>query len=360
MNDMAKIDLKYVQAFKDRHGRMRYYYRRKGRAKVALPGSPGTAEFMAAYTGAADSPEIRSHGEKRTVPKTINALVVAYYLSTRFKNRLSDKTKQDYRLVLDAFRQKHGDKSALTIQPKHLDAIFETMGDRPAAAANLRKRLFSVFKVAVKLGWRHDNPVRETESLAVATDGFAPWTEEDMAAFEKRWPSGTRERLAYALLLHAGLRRSDAVKAGRQHVAEGLLTLRQTKGDAGLIISVHPALQAEIDLAPLGMTFLITQYGNPFSPAGFTQWFVERAVMAGVTGKTPHGLRKAHGRHLAEAGASENEIAAGLGHRSTATARIYTRSAAQKKLAMSGMARLSGAKPEQLVSNRLDTLDTGS
>lgn len=37
MNGMATIDLAYVQRFKDRHGRIRHYYRRKGYATVGLP-----------------------------------------------------------------------------------------------------------------------------------------------------------------------------------------------------------------------------------------------------------------------------------------------------------------------------------
>ena len=41
MTDMARIDLPYVQGFKDRHGRMRYYYRRKCYQRMPLQGSPG-------------------------------------------------------------------------------------------------------------------------------------------------------------------------------------------------------------------------------------------------------------------------------------------------------------------------------
>ena len=41
--------------------------------------------------------------------------------------------------------------------------------------------------------------------------GYRPWTEEDVAAYEKRWPVGTRQRVWLDVLLYTGLRRGDAV-----------------------------------------------------------------------------------------------------------------------------------------------------
>ena len=48
MGGRGVIRLKYVHAFRDRFGRMRYYFRRHGK-RTALPGLPGSGEFMAAY-----------------------------------------------------------------------------------------------------------------------------------------------------------------------------------------------------------------------------------------------------------------------------------------------------------------------
>jgi hypothetical protein len=48
MGRLGVIRLKYVQAFRDRMGRMRYYFRRHG-IRTALPGLPGSDEFMAVY-----------------------------------------------------------------------------------------------------------------------------------------------------------------------------------------------------------------------------------------------------------------------------------------------------------------------
>jgi hypothetical protein len=79
---MARIKLKYVNAFANRgrkDKRVRYYFRRRGGKAMPLPGLPGSEEFMAAYAAAlAGLPHVEI-GASRTLPGTINALVVNYY-----------------------------------------------------------------------------------------------------------------------------------------------------------------------------------------------------------------------------------------------------------------------------------------
>lgn len=339
MKGMAKIDLKYVKVYKDRHGRLRHYYRRKGFSSVTLPGVPGSAEFMAAYAEAEGRAPRQASPKPRAQPRSVSALIIEYYKSASFL-ALRDSTKRGYRNILDRFRAKYGDRGAASIETHHLEAIFHGMAATPGAVRNLRKRLRKVFGLAVRLGWRQDNPVTETEGVKTKTEGFTAWSEEDIAAFERHWPSGSRERLALALLLYTGQRRSDVVTMGGQHVANGRISVRQLKTDARLKVRLHPALRNEIDAHPVSMTFLTTQYGAPFSAAGFTQWFRERAEQAGLVGRTPHGLRKAAGRRLAEAGCTAKEIAAVLGHTTLTEVERYTRSADQEKLSDAAMDRL--------------------
>lgn len=351
MTAMAKIELQHVQAFKDRHGKLRHYYRRKGFSRVALPGPAGSVEFMAAYAAAEARAPRPVAAAAKVQPRSINALMVEYYQSVEYRD-LRESTKTGYRNMLERFRQKHGSKGVASVTPQHLERIFHDMADTPGAAQNLRRRLSRVFRLAVRLGWRSDNPVAVTEFKRRKTDGFTPWSEAEIEAFEARWPSGTRERLALYLLLYTGQRRSDVVGMGKQHISEGRISVRQLKTDARLRIRLHPRLVGEIAAAPVGMTFLVTQYGAPFTAAGFTQWFVERAVLAGIHGRTPHGLRKASGRRLAEAGCSTKQIAAILGHATLSEVERYTRDADQARLADDAMdllveteARTGAVKP---------------
>jgi len=46
---MVTLHLRFVVSDRDRHGNVRYYFRRKGQKKVRLHGIPGSKEFMDAY-----------------------------------------------------------------------------------------------------------------------------------------------------------------------------------------------------------------------------------------------------------------------------------------------------------------------
>ena len=195
-----------------------------------------------------------------------------------------------------------------------------------------------------------DDPTRGIRGAKIKSDGYRTWSEADIEAFEARHPVGSRARLALALLLYTAQRRSDVVRMGRQHVRDGALSVRQQKTGRSLEIPVHPALQAILEATPSNhLTFLTTQAGKPFSPAGFTNWFRDMCNEAGLPrGTSAHGLRKAACRRLAEAGCSANLIAAVSGHRSLREVQRYTEAVDQARMARSAMekvTRTSSVKP---------------
>ena len=84
---------KYVHKYTDRHGRLKYYFRRHGLTKVPLPGLPWTPEFMAAYNtalaGAAlPLPSSLPGGiiaKRRVDPGTVQPLIGVYLLMLKGK-----------------------------------------------------------------------------------------------------------------------------------------------------------------------------------------------------------------------------------------------------------------------------------
>ncbi|WP_354595950.1 tyrosine-type recombinase/integrase [Rhodovulum tesquicola] len=89
------------------------------------------------------------------------------------------------------------------------------------------------------------------------------------------------------------------------------------------------------------LSFLVTAQGRPFSPAGFTNWFRDMVREAGLPdGLSPHGLRKATCRRLAEAGCTPHQIMAISGHKSLAEVTRYTVAAGRKDLAVQAMLAL--------------------
>jgi integrase len=276
----------------------------------------------------------------------VNALIVAYYASAEF-GALDTATRKTYRSLLDRFRDAYGPLPAAELTAGRLRQILDGMATTPGTARNLRKRRARVYDFGIERELLTHNPVRLVRAPRPTRDGFRAWTEADIARFEAHWPSGSKPRLALALLLYTGQRRSDVVSLGRQHVRDGRISVTQYKGRnrAGgptrLVIPLHPFLRAEIEAAPAGLTFLLTAYGAPFTRDGFSQWFAEKARQAGLPPRSsPHGLRKAAGRRLAEAGCSEREIMAVLGHKSAREVDTYTASARQETLADAAISRL--------------------
>jgi integrase len=103
-------------------------------------------------------------------------------------------------------------------------------------------------------------------------DGFHTWKNEEIELFEKRWPIGTRERLALDLLLYTGLSRGDVVRLGRQHVTNGVITFRMEKqrGEGMVYPPMLPVLAATISASKTGdLTFHVTERGTPFVKESF-------------------------------------------------------------------------------------------
>lgn len=346
---MTRIRLKHVNAFRDRHGRLRHYFRKPGCKCVALPGLAGSAEFMDAYQ-AALSGETATRveiGSRRTKPGTIAALTVAYFGSYSFQGG-APETRRTRRNILERFRVEHGHRQVATLQRSHVEKMVAAKAGTPSSARNFLNTLRAMMQFAVDIGMRSDNPAVGVKRVKIKTDGYRTWGEDDIAQFEAKHEVGSRARLALALLLYTGQRRSDVVKMGRQHIRNGVLQLKQQKTGTALTIPIHPALQAVID-ATLSdhLTYLTTRSGSAFSAAGFTNWFRDMCNEAGLPkGTSAHGLRKATCRRLAEAGCSASVIAAISGHKSLNEVQRYTAAADQLRMAQSGMEAMENAFPE--------------
>lgn len=345
---MATFRMRYVQAYADRHGRQRYYYRRPGFPRVALAGEPGSLEFVKAYEAAREN-KPRKIGDERTIPGTFSALIADYYESAAY-GALKPITKSTYRNVLERFREGWGDTAVRSMTPARLDALLEATDKN---LVTVRKVLRLILKLAVRRDLIKINPMDGLRLRRKASGGFRAWDEDDIALYLAKWPTGSRERLALALLLYTAQRRADVVTMGRQHTKPGKIHVAQSKGDGQtrLWIPIHPELQAEIDAAPKDqLTFLQTQYGQPFTAAGFGNWFGERAEQAGCPkGCTAHGLRKAGSRRLAEAGCTPHQIMAVTGHKNLSEVTLYTASADQERLAAEAIERTKTSNPSRPV-----------
>jgi integrase len=297
---------------------------------MRLPSLPWSAEFMAAYEAAMAGQPIEI-GRKRVKPGSMRSLAVSYLNSLAFRSMMPS-TQSVYRNIIDRFCEEMGasgivlgDMSAAGIRREHIVKLMAARASKPHSANGLRKVLRAMMQHAVDMELRQDDPTRDVRAIKVKSDGYHSWSEGEIEQFEASHPIGTKPRLALALLLYTGQRRSDVVTMGRQHVRDGAIHVRQQKTGAELQIPILPELQAIIADAPKdNMTFLITQFGKPFTAAGFGNWFRDQCNAADLPHCSAHGLRKAASRRLAEYGCTVHEVAAITGHASLREVQRYT------------------------------------
>jgi len=276
----------------------------------------------------------------------LSSAITIRWLSVRSQSAL----RKCRRAILERFRTEHGDKR-IAMLPQEF--IVRTLGKRsPAAARNWLKTLRGLLEFAVSEKFRADDPTHGVKLPKLPkSDGIATWTEEEISAFETKHPIGSRARLAFALLLFTAQRRGDVVRMGRQHVRNGAISVRQQKTGAALEIPIHQDSQTVLDATPSEhLTFLVTEFGKPFAPAGFGNWFRDQCNEAGLPRHcSAHGLRKAACRRLAEAGCTAHQIAAISGHASLREVERYTKAADQARLAKDAInkeqLRTSSGKP---------------
>jgi integrase len=212
--------------------------------------------------------------------------------------------------------------------------MIDKMASTPGMARNVLSVIRILMALAMEDGLRTDNSALGIKRPKLSLDGWHTWSEGEIAQYESCHPVGSEARLALALALHTGQRRSDLIRMGKQHGRDGKLIVRQQKTGTPLEIPIHRELRAIFDVTPSDhLTFLVTKDGKPYSPNGFTHRFKLWARQAGLRGCPLHGLRKAACRRLAEAGCGAPEIMAISGHKTLSEVERYIKAAEQKLMA---------------------------
>jgi len=340
---MTSLRLSYVHAFVDRHGRTRHYFRRHGH-RIPLPGLPGSPEFNRAYEAAlAGTPPAADVGAERTIAGSVNAMAIGYLSSATF-SQLAPASQGQYRRIIETIRGQYGSHSIAKLERRHVQLMVEARAATPAAARDFLRCLRLLIAHAIKIGIRQDDPSAGVRIKLPKTEGFRTWTEEDIAVFEAAYAIGTKPRLALELLLGTALRAGDVVRVGRSHVRNGNIynIVQQKTGGALPPIPINSKLAAAINAAPNeALVFLVNERGGSFTPKTFGKWFSAQCDRIGLPGLSPHGLRKAACRRLAEAGCSANEIAALSGHASLREVARYTRAADQARMVRNALGRMN-------------------
>lgn len=317
--------------------------------RIKLPSDPSSDEFRIAYAAAVAN-EVQAR-PKTCVdkPRSIAALVTSYLGSEAFAS-LGDGSKQGYRSRMDQIRRDHGHRTVAGLTKDRIEEkILMPLANRPGAKIDTLKKLRILIRHAKDdLKWLDRDPsdgIKRGKSKEIRA-----WTDAEMKAFEDRWAFGTKQRVAYELMLNVGTARVDThLTTWLQADAE---EFEYTRRKTGVPVLVEKAQSLRVALAALPrkhVCILTTEWGKPFTVDGYSGWMRDAMTEAGLPlDCRPHGLRKTFGRLLADAGATAHEIMAALGHLTLAEAERYTREADRRRGGRRAIAKLEDHKANRI------------
>lgn len=316
-----------------RHGRAVWYVRVGQGKRVRMREEYGSPDFWRDYRLAVEGTP--PPAAKGPAPGSLSWLIARYLESAEWSD-FSAATRKQRHAIFRQIEATAGAEPFKLIDRRVILAGRDRRRKTPHAANVFIKAMRALFGWAADRGYVPADPTAGVKMLSGENDdvGFHTWTEEELERFEARWPLGTRERLAFDLLLYTGLRRGDAVRLGRQHVKGDIFSIRTEKTGAVVTRPILPQLAASIAATPTSdLAFITSSHGRPFVKEAFGNWFRDICKAAGVPGSA-HGLRKAGARRAAEAGATEMQLNALFGWRpGSRESATYTRTADAARLA---------------------------
>jgi integrase len=324
-----------------RHGRLVWYVRRNKGPRIRIRAGYGTPEFEAEYQAALAG----AAPPRRQGPSAGSlAWLIARYRETTDWAALSVATRRQREYIFEQVVQSAGDQPFGKITTATIMAGRERRGKTPNQARHFLDAMRGLFRWAAKAQLVKSDPTLGVKNPAQRKgDGFIPWTEEHVAAYELRWPIGRRERVWLDVLLYTGLRRGDAVRFGRQHVRDGIGTIKTEKSGftVEVTLPILPVLAATLAAGPCGdLTFIAGERGGPLSKESFGNLFREACRAAGVPGSA-HGVRKIAATRAANAGATVAQLEAIFGWSGGGMASLYTRAADRRRLSLEAMHKLN-------------------
>lgn len=339
----------FLQRHVTRHDRVVWYVRIGRGPRTRIRAAFGTPEFDAEYQAALTG---KPRSAKSGCKAGSLAWLIERYRETTAWTDLSLATRRNRENHFRRVIESAGQHSIRAITQQHISAGRDSRAATPAQARNFLDAMRGLFKwakqaslVALDPTGGVKNPKRKKGA------GFPVWTEEDAAAYDKRWPVGTKERVWRDVLFYTGLRRGDAVTLGRQHVRDGVATLRTEKSQGAMIVCIPilPILQYTLDAGPTGeLAFICGKAGKPLTKESFGNAFKHACRAAGLFNRSAHGCRKIAATRAAEAGATVAELNAIFGWKGTSMAALYTEAADRKRLALDAMAKVQGKNKQRI------------
>ena len=330
----------YLQRETTRWRKTVWYVRKERHGpRIRLKTDYGTAEFWQQYQDAL------SGLSKRIDRATAGSLawLVERYRETSAWTDLSLATRRQRENILRHVLEKAGNHPASKITRAHIVEGRDRRAATPVQSRKFIDAMRGLFEWAAEAQHVKTDPtVGVKYPKQPKTGGFAPWTEEDIARYERHWPIGTRQRVWLDVLAYTGLRRGDVVRLGRQHVLNDVAYVKTEKTSTQVALPILPQLAQTLAAGPCGdLTFIAGANGRPMTKESFGNAFRDACRAAGLRGLSAHGLRKAAATRAAVSGATLAQLNAIFGWTGAKMALHYIETADRTRLAGDSMHTLN-------------------
>jgi len=348
-------------------GKKTYFlqYRNKDRAshkiKIGVHGNITTElareKAIKLFLGisAGEDPSIRSLPKEEN--HTMNDLAEEYLNHHAKRKKVPKGYREDKAILNTIILKKFGKFSVKNISTFDLQKLHSDLQETPYRANRVRALLSKMFNLAIKWGWRSDNPTNGVEKYKEYKRHR--WLNDE--ELQKLWPvlhTYHNQSVANAirLLLLTGSRRSEVLHATwdqfdlkKEVWTKPAHTTKQKRMEhlplSTQAIEILKSMKARSD-----STFLF-----PGRVPGKSLQDIKKAwhtirTSAGLGEVRLHDLRHTHASHLASSGLSLSIIGKLLGHTQASTTQRYAHLADEP---LRQAAELFGSKLEKLVSKDL-------
>lgn len=327
------VKVQYIKRVR-KGDRLHFYLQYPGAKLIPIP-APDSPGFLSAYL---DAKRRAQESLKVADPGTV-AMAISDYMRSAAFLKLGKLTQIQRRNHLNkiAIKAKH---ALLTdLQARHVRDDVNALGGHPGV--NRLKAWRGLLAWCKRQGRIQTDPSRDVDRPErPKSDGHVPWTPEDVALFRTYWTGPPR--VAMEIAQWTGAAAQDLARLGAGMIKDGALTFK--RGKTGVTFTVPMVLppwgaamagdHAQFLGAISGhehMTWIVTEAGASRSTKAIGQWFAEKAREAGVP-KSLHGLRKYRAQRLIEAGATQAQRKAWIGHLTDAESDHYAKGADQRKI----------------------------
>lgn len=338
-----------VRPVRDRHGKIRYRFRKKGYKSAYLKGEPGSAQFYEALSDALKQFDEPKAITSRAVvaPRSLDDLYRRLRSSAAWKLKKPETQLAQGRVyerfldMTDKQGRRYGERPTESVTVGWLDAIFGGMSDRPGAANDLRKKLAVLIEYSCKLEWRTSNVVRHTTPYPTGKPHHA-WTEVDIAAYRAEHELGTMARLTLELALNTAARKCNVAQLTRADIVRGRIITKHVKGNNESSVVMLSMTQRAMDALPVTPIrhLIVNAFGKPYSVGGLGNRMRKWCDAAGLPHCSIHGIRSATSRRIAESGSTDAQGQAVTGHKKAEMFQKYRASANREALADDAMSNL--------------------